>query len=163
MAERRSRDPRDRRVKRRIAATAATAAIALSGPATAAARPAATRTPLPTRPGADPVALLARSSHAEAQRSIDLARRDELAGHRRQLASALAAELPGADPDSIERALEAADAEATAAYARGERPPAGAGLPAALAAVTGRSEEELGAAFESMSRRALERRRPALA
>ena len=157
-----ARNPRDRRVKRRIAATAATAAIALSGPATAAARPAATRTPAPTRPAGDPVALHVQASRSEGQRSIDLVRRTELAGHRRQLAGALAAELPGVDPGSIESALEAADAQARDAYARGERPATGAGLPAALAAVSGSSDEELEAAFESMSRRALERRRPTL-
>lgn len=150
---------RDRRVKRRIAATAATAAIALSGPATAAARPAATRTPLPTRPGADPVTRLAHSDQAAAELSLDVSRRVEMAGHRHKLAGALAAELGRADAGSIERALEATEAEMRDAYARGERPEFVAGIPASLAAETGATEAELAAAFESMSRHALERRR----
>jgi hypothetical protein len=151
-------NPRDRRAKRRGAATAATAALALSGPAAATARPAATRTPLPTRPGGDPGTRLAHSNQAEAELALDVSRRAEMAGHRRKLAGALAAELERTDPGSIERALEATEAELTDAYARGERPAFVAGIPAALTAATGTSEAELTAAFESMSRRALERR-----
>lgn len=150
---------RDRRVKRRIAATAATAAIALSGPATAAARPASVRTPLPTRPDGDPVAKLVHSDRTEAQRALDVSRRAEMAGHRNQLAGALAAELGRADAGTIERALEATEADLSAAYSRGERPAFVDGIPAALTAATGASERELAAAYESMSRNALERRR----
>ncbi|MFN8111675.1 MAG: hypothetical protein U0R51_00605 [Solirubrobacterales bacterium] len=150
---------RDRRVKRRIAATAATAALALSGPAAATARPAATRTPVPPRPGGDPVTRLVHSDSAEAQLSLDVSRRAEMASHRRKLAGALAAELGGADARSVERALEATEAELSAAYSRGERPAFVDGIPAALTSATGTSEAELTAAFESMSRHALERRR----
>ncbi len=150
--------PRDRRVKRRIAATAATAALALS-PAAAAARPTATRSPLPTRAGGDPVTRLAHSDQAEAELSLDISRRADMAGHRQRLAGALAAELDRADAGSIERALEATEAELRDAYSRGERPEFVAGIPAALTAATGTSEAELTAAFESMSRHALERRR----
>lgn len=154
-----NQNQRDRRVKRRIVATAATAAIALSGPATAAARPAATRTPLPTRPGGDPVTRLACSDQNEAALSLDVSRRTEMAGHRHMLAAALAAELGRTDAGSVERALETTEVEIRDAYARGERPEFVAGIPAALAAATGASEAELTAAFESMSRHALERRR----
>ena len=148
----------NRRVKRRIAATAATAALALSGPAAAGARP-ASRTPLPTRPGGEPIAKLAHAEQSRAAASLDASRRTEMAGHRRHLAGALAAELGDRDADSIERALATAETEMSDAYARGERPRFVAGLPVALTAATGMSEEELTAAFESMSRNALERRR----
>lgn len=147
-------------MKRRIAATAATAALALSGPATAVARP-ASRAPQPTRPAADPVARLVHSEQSRAAASLDLSRRSEKADHRQRLAGALAAELGDRDPSAIERALEAADAEIDDAYARGERPAFIAGIPAALVASTGISDDELTAAFESMSRNALERRRAA--
>ncbi len=153
---------RDRRVKRRIAATAATAALALSGPATAAARPASTRAPSPKGPEGDPITRLVRSDHSEAEAAMDVSRRAEMADHRRRLADALAAELDG-DPRSIEHALEAADWELSEAYSRGERPAFVAGVPAALTAATGISEEELAAAYESMSRHALDRRRLARA
>ena len=71
-------------MKRRIAATAATAALALGGGATASARP-SPRTPLPTRPGGDPVAKLAHSGQSRAALALDLSRRNEMAGHRRHL------------------------------------------------------------------------------
>lgn len=148
----------ERRVKRRIAATAATAALALSGPA-AAARPATARSPVPTRPDGDRVARLATSDQVEAALSLDATRRSEMATHRRRLAAALAAELDHRDPASLERAIAVAEAEVNDAYARGERPRFVAGVPAALTAATGISEQELGAAFESMSQHALERRR----
>lgn len=151
----------ERSVKRRIAATAATAALALSGPAAAGARPASARTPLPTRPDGDPVAKLAHSDQTQAAMLLDLSRRTEMASHRQRLAGALAAELGGSDPGTIERALAAADAEMTEAYARGERPRFVAGLPAALADATGMSDDQLTAAFESMSRNALAARRAA--
>ncbi len=149
----------ERSVKRRIAATAATAAIALSGPATAAARPASPRT-LPTRPAGDPVARLANSDQSQAALSLDVSRRAEMANHRRRLAGALAAELGDRDAATIERALATADAEVSDAYARGERPRFVAGLPAALADGAGIGDEELAAAFESMSQNALARLRP---
>ena len=145
-------------MKRRIAATAATAALALGGGATASARP-SPRTPLPTRPGGDPVAKLAQSGQSRAARALDLSRRNEMAGHRRHLAGALAAEIGERDAASIEQALEAAEAEIGDAYSRGERPRFVAGIPAALTAASGMSAEQLSAAFESMSRNALERRR----
>jgi len=156
-----SQDGRDnRRVKRRIATTAATAALALSGTATAAARPASVRTPLPTRPDGDPPAKLAECDQTQAALALDASRRTEMAGHRKKLAGALAAELGDRDAGAIERALAKAEAEVGDAYARGERPRFVAGVPAALAAAIGTSEEELSAAFESMSRNARERRRP---
>lgn len=145
-------------MKRRIAATAATAALALSAPA-AAARPAAARSPVPARPEAGTVAMLAHSDQAQAAQSLDATRRSEMASHRRGLAAALAAELGHRDPAPLERAIAAAEAEVGDAYARGERPRFVAGIPAALTDVSGIGTEELGAAFESMSRRALERRR----
>ncbi len=147
-------------MKRRIAATAATAALALSGPAAAAARPAGTRSATPPRPSGNPVSRIAHSDQSRAAMSLDVARRNEMAGHRARLAGALADELGGrGDADSIERALAAAETEASAAYARGERPPSVAVLPDAIAGVTGMSDEEISAAFEAMSRNALERRR----
>jgi hypothetical protein len=153
-------DERDqRRMKRRIAATAATAALALSGPA-AAARPAAARSPGPARPGGDRVARLTTSDQNRAALSLDATRRSEMISHRRRLAGALAAELGNRDAAALERAIAAAETEVSDAYARGERPRFVAGIPAALADATGLSEDELGAAFESMSRHARERRRP---
>jgi hypothetical protein len=80
--------------------------------------------------------------------------------HRQQLAGALAAELNGG-VERIERALTAADAAIGDAYARGERPRFVAGMPAALASASGRSGDELSAAFEAMSRHARERLRHA--
>ena len=111
----------DRRVQRRIAATAATAAIALS-PAAAAARPSTARTPLPTRPGGDPVERLAQSDQAEATLALDASRRAEMADHRRHLAGALAAELHGPAAAEIERAIGVAEEDLSDAYSRGERP-----------------------------------------
>jgi hypothetical protein len=146
-------------VKRRIAATAATAALALSGPAVAA-RPASARTASPSRPGGEPVTLLAHSDQSRAASSLEASRRAEMASHRHQLAGALAAELGSASsPDRIERALAAADAEISKAYSSGERPQFAGGLPVALARSSGMTEAELTEAFESMSRHALERRR----
>lgn len=148
----------DRRMQRRIAATAATAAIALS-PAAAAARPAASRTPLPTRPGGDPVERFAQTDQAEATLALDASRRAEMADHRRRLAGALAAELGGPAAAEIEHAIGVAEDDLSDAYARGERPRFVAGIPAALTAASGVSADELAAAYESMSRHALERRR----
>lgn len=146
-------------VKRRIATTAATAALALSGPAVAA-RPASARTATPPRTAANPVTRLANSDQAQAASSLDVARRDEMASHRRLLAGALAAEVGGADvAPRLERALADSEARLSSAYSRGERPDRSGGLPADLAESLGISEDELADAFESMSRHALERRR----
>jgi len=147
----------ERRMKRRIAATAATAALALSG--TAGAAPGRARPPQPTRPQADPVAMLAHADQASAAWSLETTRRSEMAGHRRRLAGALAAELDRGDAAALEHAIAAAEAAVGDAYARGERPRFSGGIPAALTDASGVSEEELGAAFESMSRRARERTR----
>ncbi len=145
-------------VKRRIAATAATAALALSGPAVAA-RPASARTAAPVRPDDNPITRLVHSDQSAAA-SLELSRRAEMAGHRQRLAGALAAELGGADTATrIERALAEADAEMSDAYSRGGRPDFAGGLPASLTRAAGMGEAELAEAFESMSRRALERRR----
>jgi hypothetical protein len=146
-------------VKRRIAATAATAALALSGPAVAA-RPASARTASSSRPGGEPITLLAHSDQSRAATSLEVSRRADMASHRHRLAGALAAELGNDGPaDRIERALAAADAEISKAYSRGQRPQFAGGLPVALTRSSGISEATLSEAFESMSKRALERRR----
>ena len=146
-------------VKRRIAATAATAALALSGPAVAA-RPASARTATPPRTGSNPITRLANSDQARAATALEVSRRAEMASHRHLLAGALAAEA-GAPPtpSELERALAQAETRMSSAYSRGERPEFARGLHADLAESAGMSEDELTAAFESMSRRALERTR----
>ena len=145
----------DRPVKRRIAATAATAALALSGPAVAA-RPAQARTATPPRPP-EPVTRIAVSDSEAAVGELELSRQAEMATHRHRLAGALAAAAPGGRADRIETALAAAEARMRAAYSRGERPDFESGLPAALAADSGLTADELDQAFEAMSRRAVER------
>jgi hypothetical protein len=145
-------------VRRRIAATAATAALALSGPAVAA-RPASARTTSPPRPGSSPITRLANSDQTEAATALEVSRKAEMATHRHLLAGALAAEPGTADAERLERALAQAETRMSSAYSRGERPAFARGLLADLAASAGMSEDELTAAFESMSRRALERTR----
>lgn len=146
-------------VKRRIAATAATAALALSGPAVAA-RPASARTATPPRPGASPITRVANSDQTRAATALEVSRKAEMSSHRHLLAGALAAEAGGAaDASQLERALAAAEAQLSSAYSRGERPAFARGLHADLAESAGMSENELDDAFESMSRRALERTR----
>ena len=146
-------------VKRRIAATAATAALALSGPAVAA-RPASARTATPPRSGSSPITCLANSDQAQAATALEVSRKAEMATHRRLLAGALAAEAGStADAEKLERALARAETRMSTAYSRGERPDFTRGLHADLAESAGMSEDELTAAFESMSRHALERTR----
>jgi hypothetical protein len=146
-------------VKRRIAATAATAALALSGPAVAT-RPASARTAAPQRGVGNPITRLANSDQANAAASLEVERRTEMASHRHRLAGALAAEVGGTEAAArLERAMADADTRISSAYSRGERPAFSGGLPADLAESAGMTENELADAFESMSRRALERLR----
>lgn len=144
-------------VRRRIAAGAATAALAVSGPALAAKPASASRGKPPTRPQAARTTRLARS-HREAN-GVAVARREELAAHRKVLAAALAAELGPEKATAIERSLSQIDAEIESAYARGERPDLHGGIQAALGSRIGMGEQEVAAAFESMSQHALDRRR----
>jgi len=148
----------DRRVKRRIAATAATAAIAISSPAVAA-RPAKARAASPPGIGSAPAARLAQSDRGTVAATLEASRREEMDGHRRRLAGALAAETGETDTATLEVALAGAQEELADAYSRGERPQFEDGIHAALARRTGMSEDELDAAFEAMSRHALDRRR----
>jgi hypothetical protein len=125
-------------VKRRIAATAATAALAVASPA-AAATPQTARGKSSVKPRVSRVAGAERGNAAQA---IEAMRRAERDSHRRHLAAALAAELPGG-ATAVEHGLR--DGEA------GE-------IGASLAAATGASEEQVEQAFEQMARHALERR-----
>jgi hypothetical protein len=122
----------DSRIRRRLAATAATAAIAVGGGVGTA----AAQTPL--RGGKAPTRV-AGSERTNGADDMAVVTREEESRHRRQLALRLAPHIPGADAGRIEAALAA-------------------GLPAGLAGRIGVSEAELDAAFETMSRRALERR-----
>ena len=145
-------------VRRRIAATAATAAIAVSGPAIAAKPASASRGKQLERSSSIGTLDLSSARGAGAD-GIDAARREELAAHRRMLASALGAELgPGRD-GAIERGLSQIDAAMDAAYSRGERPVFNGGLPAELGKRIGVDSAEVDEAFEAMARHALERRR----
>jgi hypothetical protein len=125
-------------MKRRIAATAATAALAVASPA-AAAKPQANRGNSSVKPR---VTRVGAAEQGNAVQALDAIRRAELDSHRRQLATALAAELPGG-PAAVERGLR-----------EGE----GGEIAAPLAAATGTSEEQVERAFEQMARHALERR-----
>ncbi len=138
-------------MRRRIAATAATAALAVTGPALAAG-PAAARERPPARA---PNARAAASPRGE--NGVAVARRIELAAHRRALAKALAAELGADKAPAIERGLTQIDAEIESAYARGGRPDLHGGIEAALGSRLGVGEREITEAFESMSRHAVER------
>lgn len=145
-------------VRRRIAATAATAAIAVGGPAIAAKPASASRgKQLDRSSGISTVDLgSARGAGAD---GIDAARREELAAHRRLLASALGAELGPGRTGAIERGLSQIDAAMDAAYSRGERPALDGGLPAELGRRIGVESGDVAEAFEAMARHALERRR----
>ncbi len=119
-------------VKRRIAAATATAALAVSGPAVG-----ATQRSGQHPPGGKPrVTRIGAAESDVARQALNVIRAEEMSSHRRRLAIALAAELPAASPNGIERALavNAADPAAT------------------LAASTGRSEQEIDDAFEAMAR-----------
>ena len=140
-------------VRRRIAATAATAALAVSGPAIAARPASASRTKPPVRPAQARVAASHRGDNG-----VAVARRTELAAHRKVLAEALAAELGVEKAPEIEHSLSQIDAEIESAYARGERPDLHGGIQAALGSRIGVGENEVAEAFESMSRHAVERR-----
>ena len=72
--------------------------------------------------------------------------------HRRRLADALAAQLPGTDAEHIAGALAATDAWLAESHAR---PGARRDLNAELARRIGVGEAEVDAAFEGMSRQAL--------
>lgn len=144
-------------VRRRIAATAATAALALSGTAVAA-RPASARTTAPPRPGSTEITRLATSDQTRAATALEVSRNEEMALHRHRLADALAAEAGGGtDAAKIEGALAAAEARISSAYAHGGRPRFVDGIHADIAETAGMTESELEDAFESMSRKALDR------
>jgi hypothetical protein len=125
-------------MKCRIAATAATAALAVASPA-AAAKPQATRGNSSVKPR---VTRVGAAEQGNAVQALDAIRRAEQESHRRHLARALAAELPGG-PAAVERGLREAE---------------GGEIAAPLAAATGASEEQVEEAFEQMARHALERR-----
>ena len=82
---------------------------------------------------------------------VDAARRQELAAHRRLIASALSAELGAGQSGAIERELGQIDAEMGAAYARGERPAMDGGLPAELGRRIGVGTDDVAEAFEAMA------------
>jgi hypothetical protein len=128
-------------MKRRIAATAATAALAVAGPAVAADRSAQRNghTPRSQKPR---VTRVAAAESANARQALAVMHRQEMAAHRRKLAAALAAELPGDSPTGIALALEQAGDDPAATLAR----------------TTGRSEREIDEAFEAMARHAREAR-----
>lgn len=92
------------------------------------------------------------------ENGVAVARRTELAAHRKVLAQALAAELGVEKAPAIERSLSQIDAEIESAYARGERPDLHGGIQAALGSRIGVSDSDVAEAFESMSRHAVERR-----
>lgn len=120
-------------MRRRLAATAATAAIAVGGGVGTA--PAQSS---PLRGGKSPTTRIAGSERTNGADDMATIARGELVRHRRQLARRLAPHLRGADADRIESALAA--------------------RPDELAGRIGVSEADVDAAFEAMSRRALERR-----
>ena len=125
-------------VKRRIVATASAAAIAVSGSGIANAQRNA-----PQPRGAKPqVTRLAGAESAAAQQTLSVLRREEMDRHRQRLAEKLAAELPTTSPTAIERALAVTDANPGISLARS----------------TGRTEDEIEAAYEAMARRAREAR-----
>ena len=120
-------------MRRRLAATAATAAIAVGGGlGTASAQTS------PARGGKAPTRI-AGSERTNGADDMDAITREEQVHHRRQLASRLAPHVSGVDPARIEAALAA-------------------GTTTELARRIGVGEDEIGDAFEAMSRRALERR-----
>jgi hypothetical protein len=125
-------------MKRKLAATAATAALAVAAPATAA-KPASGRSP--ANGGKSRTSRLAEPQRAAVQQSLEVMRREEQRLHRRQLASALAAQMPRAGTVAVERGLAAADADP-------------AGIAASVARTTGASERQVDAAFEAMARHA---------
>jgi hypothetical protein len=125
-------------VKRRIAATAATAALAVASPA-AAATPQTARGKSSVKPR---VTRIGAAERGNATQAIEAITRAERESHRRHLAMALAAELPGS----------------ATAVEHGLRDGEGGEIGASLAAATGASEEQVTEAFEQMARHALERR-----
>jgi hypothetical protein len=135
-------------MKRKLAATAATAALAVASPATAA-KPAA-HGRAPASGGKPRVSRLADPQRAAVQQSLEVMRRDERRQHRRQLASALAAQMPRAGAVAVERGLAAAEADP-------------AHIAASVARTTGASERQVDAAFEAMARHARDARLRSLA
>ena len=123
----------DKAMRRRLAATAATAAIAVGGGfGTASAQTSPVR-------GGKAQTRIAGSERTNGADDMEAIMREEQAHHRRQLAGRLAPHLSGVDSARIEAALSA-------------------GSPNELARRIGVGEDEIGDAFEAMSRRALERR-----
>jgi hypothetical protein len=125
-------------MKRKLAATAATAALAVASPA-AAAKPTTPRTP--AGGGKVRVSRLVEPQRASAQQALDVMRREERRRHRRELASALAAQMPRAEALAVERGLAAAEADP-------------AHLATSVARTTGASERQVADAFEAMARHA---------
>jgi hypothetical protein len=141
-------------MKRKLAAATATAALAVAGPA------AATRAAPRSGPvhGAKPrVTRVGAAESDGARQRLDALRSAERREHRHALASALAAELPAAGPDAVERGLAAADLQVSK-YLGGQAKASPEGLAATLARTTGASEEQIADAFESMARHALRNR-----
>jgi hypothetical protein len=120
-------------MRRRIAATAASAAIAVGGGIGS-----ATAQSSPVR-GGKAQTRIAGSERTNGADDMNVIAREEQDGHRRTLADRLAPHLAGVEPARIEAALTA-------------------GTPIELARRIGVGEDEVDAAFEAMSRRALERR-----
>lgn len=138
-------------MRRRIAATAATAAIAVSGGIGAASAPGSALR------GAKSPTTVAGSERTNGADDLAVIGARERAQHRHRLARALADHLP-AGTERVDAAL--ASTERALADAYGAGPGHGRGLDpgAELARRVGVDEAEIGAAFEAMSRRALERR-----
>ncbi|MGZ5333491.1 MAG: hypothetical protein ACXWD7_06265 [Solirubrobacterales bacterium] len=135
-------------MRRRIAAATATAAIAVGGGVSAAAAPGS-----PVRGKANN--RIAGSERTNGAEDMAVMSRRERAQHRERLASALAEQLPGADAERVGDALASTEHLLAGAYAGGLRLDPGA----ELARLIGVGEDEVDAAFEAMSRRALQRRR----
>ncbi len=130
-------------MRRRIAATASAAAIAVGGGAGAASAPGS---PVRTKPQT----RIAGSERTNGAQDMAAIARREQAEHRRHLARALAEQLPAAEADRVDAALASTDRLLTSG-ARFDPS-------AELARLIGVGEDEIGDAFEAMSRRALERR-----
>lgn len=128
-------------MKRRIAAATATAALVAASPA-AATRQGQHSANAPAGAGKPRVTRIAAAAGVADR--LSAMRAVEGREHRHRLASLIAAELPDHDSAKVERGLSEAHP--------GE-------LSIALARTTGATPDQIDAAFESMARHALERRR----
>jgi hypothetical protein len=142
-------------MKRKLAAATATAALAVAGPA--AATRAAPRSSGPVHGAKPRVTRVGAAESDGARQRLDALRSAERREHRHALASALAAELPAAGPDAVERGLAAADLQVSN-YLGGQAKASPEGLAATLARTTGASEDQIADAFEAMARHALRNR-----